>query len=155
MCIRDSPPSQSAPPSTDYRRQLELTQTQSEDYFGMDRDESQMASIQPDQLSGLLSASQTGLLSSRKGGLGAGSDLSGSGSEKALSPSLGSSDNSVLGSLMSRQNTEPGFGAQEARLENQRRLQLPSYAQPKLPQQPRLRHRPNPYACLLYTSRCV
>jgi protein involved in polysaccharide export with SLBB domain len=143
---QQNPPSQSVPPSTDYRRQLELTQTESEDYFGSDRDESEMASIQPDQLSGLLSASQTGLLSSRKGGLGAGSDLSGSGSEKALSPSLGSSDNSVLGSLMSQKNTEPGFGAQEARLENQRRLQLPSYTQPKLPQQPRLRHRPNPYA---------
>src|SRR5580658_1516966 len=102
---QQNPPSQSVPPSTDYRRQLELTQTESEDYFGSDRDESEMASIQPDQLSGLLSASQTGLLSSRKGGLGAGSDLSGSGSEKALSPSLGSSDNSVLGSLMSQKNT--------------------------------------------------
>jgi protein involved in polysaccharide export with SLBB domain len=144
---QQNPPSQSAPSSADPRRQLELTQTQSEDYFGMDRDESQMASIQPDQLPSLLSASQTGLSSSRKGMLGGGSDPSGSGtSGKALSPSLESSDNSLVGSLMSRQNTEPGFGAQEARLENQRRLQSPSYTQPKLPQQPRLRHRPNPYA---------
>src|SRR5580704_10279556 len=143
--LQQNPPTQSVPPSSDYRRQLELTQTQSDDYFGMDRDESQMASIQPDQLPSLLSASQTSLPSSRKGTNGGGSDLTGSGTGKALSPSLESSDNSVLGSLMSRQNTEPGFGAQEARLENQRRLQ-PSYTQPKLPQQPRLRHRPNPYA---------
>ena len=71
------PPSQvpQQGPSTDYRRQLELTQTQpSQGYFGMDSDQSEMASIQPDELPSLLSASQTG-------GLGSGMSKQGAGNE--------------------------------------------------------------------------
>ena len=67
------PPSQvpQQGPSTDYRRQLELTQTQpSQGYFGMDSDQSEMASIQPDELPSLLSASQTGSLSASSKGMG-------------------------------------------------------------------------------------
>jgi len=143
------PPSQSMPqgPATDYRRQLELTQMQpSGGYFGAtDRDESQMASIQPDQLPSLLSASQTDVSSALSGrGLsGMGSGVSG----MTLPPSLGSSSGlgSSLGSLMNGQSGASGF-PQESRLDNQVRPQLPPYFVPSLPRQPILRHRPNPYA---------
>lgn len=65
-------PLQSAPPSFDFRRQLELAGMRPEDYFGMDTDESQMASIQPDLFPSLLSARQTDFSSatSKKGMLG-------------------------------------------------------------------------------------
>jgi protein involved in polysaccharide export with SLBB domain len=139
------PPSQSVPPSGS--RQLDYTQMQQQDYFGTDSDESQMASISPDEIPSLLSASQTGLSStmSKKGMLGSGSDLSGSGiSGMTLPPSLGSTGaSSLLGSL-GRQNGASELGSQQSRFENRTRPQFPSY--PKLPQQPRLRHRPNPYA---------
>ena len=143
------PPSQSMPqgPATDYRRQLELTQMQpSSGYFGAtDRDESQMASIQPDQLPSLLSASQTDVSSALSGrGLsGMGSGVSG----MTLPPSLGSSSGLglSLGSLMNGQGGASGF-PQESRLDNQMRPQLPPYFVPSLPRQPILRHRPNPYA---------
>jgi len=133
-------------PSNTNGQQLQMTQMQRRDYFGMDTDESQMASIQPSELPGLFSASQPGLSSpmSRKGmGVG-GSDLSGSAS--SVMGVEGSTSGSFLDSLMSRQNTEPGFGSEEARLEYQRRLEFPSYTLPKQSEQPRLRHRPNPYA---------
>jgi protein involved in polysaccharide export with SLBB domain len=146
------PPSQSPQqvPSPDYSRQLEMTQMRSEDYFGMDSDENQMAGIQPDELPSLLSASQMGPSGmSGKGMFGTGSRLSETGTSGmglGLSPSMGSSGGSLLGSLMNHQNTEPGFGSQEARLENQTRAGFPFYTPPKLSQQPRLRHRANPYA---------
>jgi len=136
-------------PSTDFSRQLQMTRTQPQDYFGADSDESQMATIQPDELPSLLNASQTGLSmpNAKQGLLGAGSGLSGSGSSTmTIPPSLGSSDTSLLGSLMGHQNTESTFGSQEARLENPRGVEFPTYTLPKPPQQPMLRHRPNPYA---------
>jgi len=143
------PPSQSMPqgPATDYRRQLELTQMQpSSGYFGAtDRDESQMASIQPDQLPSLLSASQTDVSSALSGrGL---SGMGGGVSGMTLPPSLGSSSGLglSLGSLMNGQGGASGF-PQESRLDNQMRPQLPPYFVPSLPRQPILRHRPNPYA---------
>ena len=141
------PPSQSAPPSGS--RQLDFTRMQQQDYFGMDSDESQMASIQPDELPSLLSASQTGLSSAMagKGMLGSGSDLSGSGtSGMTLPPSLGGSGASSLLGSFGRQNGASELGSQQSRFENQTRPQFPSYTYPKVPQQPRLRHRPNPYA---------
>lgn len=143
------PPSQFQPqgPATDYRRQLEMTQMQSSgDYFGnMDSDESQMASIQPDELPSLLSASQTDISSalSKKGMGGMGGGTSGMSLPSSMGSSLGSSGGS-LGSLLKGQNGATGF-PEQARLENQR-PQLPPYYMPTLPRQPILRHRPNPYA---------
>jgi protein involved in polysaccharide export with SLBB domain len=154
------PPSQGPEqaPSTDYRRQLQMTQMQpSQGYFGMDSDQSEMASIQPDELPSLLSASQAGGLSagglssgmSRKGLGGSGSDASGSSMSPDLSSSLGSSlgssFGSSIGSLLGGQNGVSGF-PQQARLEDQTRVPLQQYSYPKPPQQPMLRHRPNPYA---------
>jgi protein involved in polysaccharide export with SLBB domain len=154
------PPSQGPEqgPSTDYRRQLQLTQMQpSQGYFGMDSDQSEMASIQPDELPSLLSASQSGGLSA--GGLSSGMSRQGLGasgagaSASSMSPDLGSSlgssfgspFGSSIGSLLGSQNGASGF-PQQARLEDQTRFPLQQYSYPKPPQQPMLRHRPNPYA---------
>ena len=141
------PPSQAPQqvPSTDYRRQLELTQTEpSQGYFGMDSDQSEMASIQPDELPSLLSASQSGGLSSALGRKGMGASGAGA-SGLTATPDLGSSLGSSLGSLLGSQSGSSGF-PQEARLEDQNRFPLQQYSFPKPPQQPILRHRPNPYA---------
>jgi len=86
------PPTQLPPqgPSGDSRRQLELTQTQPfQGYFGMDSEQSEMASVQPEELPSLLNASQTGSLSAAsRTGIGA----SGTGaSGLALPPGLSSS----------------------------------------------------------------
>jgi protein involved in polysaccharide export with SLBB domain len=143
------PPSQNPQqgPSSDYRRQLELTQTQpSQGYFGMDSDQSEMASIQPDELPGLLNASQEGGFSalSRKGLGESGAGASGLTMPPDLGSSVGSSFGSA-GSLLGTQSGSSGF-PQEAHLENQGRIPLQPYSSPKPPQQPMLRHRPNPYA---------
>ena len=133
-------------PSTDYRRQLQLTQAQpSQGYFGMDSDQSEMASIQPNELPSLLNASQTGGMSGRSMGSGE----NGMGALGAMTPpNLGSPPNSPLGSLGSMlggQNQASGF-PQQARLEDRYRFPLQQYSFPKPAQQPMLRHRPNPYA---------
>ncbi len=145
---QEYPPSQGPQqiPSNDYRRQLELTQTQpSQGYFGMDSDQSEMASIQPDELPTLLSASQTSAPSgfSRRG-MGAGGSGA-SGSIPDLGSSLGSPLGSSIGSLLGNQNGASGF-PQQASLQDQNRFPLQHYSFPKPPQQPILRHRPNPYA---------
>jgi len=143
------PPSQTPQqsPSTDYRRQLELTQTQpSQGYFGMDSDQSEMASIQPDELPSLLSASQTSSLSGPSRGMGSGgAGTSGLTMPPDLSSSLGSSLGSSIGSRLGSQNGTSAF-PQQARLEDQNRFPLQQYPLPKPPQQPMLRHQPNPYA---------
>src|SRR5580704_8681821 len=143
------PPSQSPQqgPSTDYRRQLELTQTQpSQGYFGMDSDQSEMASIQPDELPSLLSASQTSSLSGQSKGMGSGgAGTSGLTMPPDLSSSLGSSPGSSIGSMLGNQNSTSTF-PQQARLEDQNRFPVQQYSFPKPPQQPMLRHQPNPYA---------
>jgi protein involved in polysaccharide export with SLBB domain len=157
------PPSQAPEqaPSTDYRRQLQMTQMQpSQGYFGMDTDQSEMASIQPDELPSLLSASQTGGLSGgglSAGGLSSGMSRQGMGAsgagasglsmspDSSLGSSLGSSFGSSIGSLLGGQNGVSGF-PQQARLEDQTRFPLQQYSYPKPAQQPMLRHRPNPYA---------
>jgi protein involved in polysaccharide export with SLBB domain len=136
------PPSQTPLPGppADYRRQLQLTETQpSQGYFGMESDQSEMASIRPDELPGLLNTSQTGGPSaSSRNGIGA----SGAGaSGLTVPPAFGSS----IGSLLGSQSGASGF-PQEARLENRTGLPLQPYSFPKTPQQPMLRHRPNPYA---------
>ena len=157
------PPSQAPEqaPSTDYRRQLQMTQMQpSQGYFGMDNDQSEMASIQPDELPSLLSASQTGGLSGgglSGGGLSSGMSRQGMGAsgagasglsmspDSSLGSSLGSPFGSSIGSLLGGQNGVSGL-PQQARLEDQTRFPLQQYSYPKPPQQPMLRHRPNPYA---------
>jgi protein involved in polysaccharide export with SLBB domain len=135
-------------PSTNYQRQLELTQMEPpQGYFGMENDESQMAAIQPDELPSLLSASETGSgLSALSGGLSAKGGLATGGagvSGLSLPPSLGSSMGSSLGPLL--QGKSNGF-PKEARLETEPRYHPQPYTFPKPPQQPMLRHRPNPYA---------
>jgi protein involved in polysaccharide export with SLBB domain len=153
---QEFPPAQSPQqgvPTNDYRRQLQMTQAQpSQGYFGMDSDQNEMASIQPDELPSLLSASQMGGLSSgmSKKGLGtSGADASTSSMSPDLSSSLGSALGSSLGSsvgsLLGNQSSSSGF-PQQARLEDQTRVPLQQYSFPKPPQQPMLRHRPNPYA---------
>jgi protein involved in polysaccharide export with SLBB domain len=139
-------PLQSAPPSLDFRRQLELAGLQPEDYFGMDTDEMQMA-LPSEQFPGLMSASQTSLGSSgsNKGMFGGGSGMFGSGASGMTSPSLGSSGGS-LASLLGSQNGASDLGPQQSRFEGQKGLEFPGYTSLKLPQQPKLRHRPNPYA---------
>jgi protein involved in polysaccharide export with SLBB domain len=139
-------PLQSAPPSLDFRRQLELAGLQPEDYFGMDTDEMQMA-LPSEQFPGLMSASQTSLGStgSNKGMFGGGSGMFGSGASGMTPPSLGSSGGS-LASLLGSQNGASDLGPQQSRFEGQKGLEFPGYTTLKLPQQPRLRHRPNPYA---------
>jgi protein involved in polysaccharide export with SLBB domain len=152
--LQQYPPSQTLPPSTDPRRQLEMTQMRSEDYFGSDADEEQMAGIQPEQLSGLLSASQSELPSGmpkgfRSGGTSGMSGMSGSGLQgsglSGMASALGSSGSSLLSSL-GHQNGANELGSQQSRFENQSPVPFPSYGYPKRPQQPKLRHRPNPYA---------
>jgi protein involved in polysaccharide export with SLBB domain len=134
-------PGPSQGPSSDYSRQLEFTQNRaSQSYFSAESDRSEMASIQPDQLPGLLHASQSSRLSpSSNGGMDGGGDALG-----ALSSS-GSSLDSLMGSFPGSQGGASGF-PQAASLENRSRLPLRPYPFPKKPQQPMLRHRPNPYA---------
>ncbi len=128
-------------PSTTYGGQLQMTQAQPQDYFGSDSDESQMASIQPDELPSLLSAGQTGT----SGSMSNQGMLDGSAASGMPGMSLPSAGASLLGSLTNRQGSENGFGSEEARLEA-RSLEFPSYTVPKPPEQPRLHYRPNPYA---------
>lgn len=145
------PPPQNGSPtqSLDYQRQLELTQMQAGDYYGSDTDESQMAMMQPEELPSLLSASQTNLSSgmSKKGMLGQSSaEASSSISGLTLPPSLGSAGGSSLSSMISGGNTAGELGSQQSRFENQMGASYPYYLPPKPARQPRLRHRPNPYA---------
>ena len=112
----------------------------------MDSDQSEMASIQPDELPSLLSASQTSGLSGPSRGMGSGgAGTSGLTMPPDLSSSLGSSLGSSIGSKLGSQNGTSGF-PQQARLEDQNRFPLQQYSFPKPPQQPMLRHQPNPYA---------
>lgn len=156
--LQPYPPSQTSPPSMDPRRQLQMTQMRSEDYFGSDEDEEQMAGIQPEQLSGLLSASQSqlpsgmpkGFRSEGTSGLSAMSGVSGSGLPgsglSGMASAMGSSGSSLLSSL-GRQNGANELGSQQSRFENQTPQQFPPYySYPRRSQQPKLRHRPNPYA---------
>jgi protein involved in polysaccharide export with SLBB domain len=149
---RQAAPSQTVPqnPSTDYTRQLQLTQMYSGDFYGTDTDQSEMAN-QPGGLSGLLSASQSGSSLSSNGMTGGGG-LAATPTSAGMTVPMGSSAGSFLGSsssvglAMGQQNTDPGFGLQQSRLERQSTFGFPSYTVPRLAQQPRLRHRPNPYA---------
>lgn len=143
------PPSQFGPqvqPSTP-QRQLDMAEFRSGDYFGSDTEEGQASSIQPDELPSLLSASQTNMSSGMsRGMLGAQSGLSGPGvSGLTLPPSLGTGG-SPFTSLMSSRDTANELGTQRSRFENQMYPSSPYYVERKPAQQPKLRHRPNPYA---------
>src|SRR6202050_3510459 len=135
------------------RRQLELTQTQPlQGYFGMDSDQSEMATIQPDELPSLLSASQSSGLGSGISRQGPGASGGGASAlstspdrSSSLGSSLGSPFGSSIGSLLGGQTGTSGL-SQQARLEDQTRFPLQQYSYPKPPEQPVLRHRPNPYA---------
>jgi protein involved in polysaccharide export with SLBB domain len=149
------PPSQNTPqaPNPGYRTYPEYTQMEPpQGYFGFESTESQMAAIQPEELPSLLNASQSGeanfsAASGRNSMFGSSSaGVSG----LSLPQSLGASGAS-LGSALSLPSGMqfPGQGAafpQQGRLENQGRYPLRPYTLPKPPQQPMLRHRPNPYA---------
>ena len=119
----------------------------SQGYFGMDSDQSEMASIQPDELPSLLNASQTSGSStfSQKGMGASGARHVGVDNGTRFGSSVGSALGSSIGSLLGSQSGTSGF-PQQARLENQTRFPLQQYSFPKPPQQPMLRHRPNPYA---------
>jgi len=152
-------PPQTYPPSpgmpqgqpSDYRRQLEMTQMQGGDYFGMDVDENEMASAQLDSVPNLLSASQPGGLSSAsfKSGISSGSALGGPGGVSGLNlpPSLGAAGSMPSSALMAGRSAANELGPQMGRFENQMRPTFPRYYVPPKPaEQPKLRHRPNPYA---------
>jgi protein involved in polysaccharide export with SLBB domain len=134
-------------PTTDYRRQLELTQTQPDQgYFGMENEQNEMSNMQLDELPSLLSASQAGSTSGMlKNGIGeSGAGVSGLTLPPSMGSSAGSSLSSSIGSLLGGQGGTSGFPP-ENRLD-QTRLPLQQYSFPKPPQQPFLHHRPNPYA---------
>jgi protein involved in polysaccharide export with SLBB domain len=129
----NSPPV-STPPSLDFRRQMELAGRRPEDYFGTDSDELEMAAVQPIQIPGLTTASQTDFSTgTKKGMFGGGSSVSG--------PPAGA----LLGSL-GQPNTAGELGPQQARFQSSMGLEASPYASLKPSRQPRLRHRPNPYA---------
>jgi len=163
------PPSQYGPqqPYTPSQPQLNFTQLQEppQGYFGMEGEENEMLDIQPGELSSLVSASQAGGFQTSGGGMGS---MSGGGlSGMSLPSSLGSSG---LGSMGSTGSMSPmsslgtmgsPFGMQglsgssmfgtsgfptQGSLENQTYPGLQQYPPPRVPDQPRLYHRPNPYA---------
>lgn len=123
-------------PSMDVRRQLELAGLQPEDYFGMESDELQMA-VPPD-LPSFLTASSPG--GSKRGTSGSGG-MSGINVPPSLMASAGGGG--LLGSLGPNSSE---LGSQQSRFGIQKGLDFPSLNNANLPRQPRLRHRPNPYA---------
>lgn len=134
------PPAQAPPQApSDYRRQLEMTQVQpGQGYFGMESDEGEMASVLSGEGPSLLNASETGsVAATSRNGMGANA-----GGAAGLSMPLGLG--SPAGSMP--QDRSRGMGTvQEANREDQSRLP-PQPLFPKIPLQPTLRHRPNPYA---------
>jgi len=111
-----------------------------------------MATIQPDELPSLLSASQSSGLGSGISRQGPGASGGGASAlsmppdrSSSLGSSLGSPFGSSIGSLLGGQTGTSGL-SQQARLEDQTRFPLQQYSYPKPPEQPVLRHRPNPYA---------
>jgi protein involved in polysaccharide export with SLBB domain len=134
-------------PSSDSRRQFLFTQAEpSQGYFGRESDQNQMA-VQPGSLPSLMTASQSGGLQGfSRSGIGSDDGISGLTLPPALQPSssLGSTGGS-FSSLLGAEDGATGFPS-SARLDNQKRFLLQPYLFPQIPQQPLLRHRPNPYA---------
>ena len=132
------------PPTPDYRRQLELTQMQSEsgDFFNDTQgDTATMARIRPEELPGLLNTSAAQSFSTG-GGKGLGG-MTGGGTGLS-SPSLGAMPGSLLDFLQG-QHGDREF-PQQARLDNRFQPQLPQLPPGTAPEHPILHHRPNPYA---------
>lgn len=130
-------------PSGDPERQLELTQAEpSQGYFGRESDQNQMA-IQPGSFPSLMTTSQAGGFQ----GFSRGSDdgISGLTLSPVLESSSSGSTGGSFGSLVGGEDAGTGFPP-SARLDNQKRFRLQPYSFPQIPQQPMLRHRPNPYA---------
>jgi protein involved in polysaccharide export with SLBB domain len=143
---------QGQPYSYPQQRPLQMTQLESGDYFGMDFDESEMVSMQPDEVPNLLTANQPGALNAaslKSGAPGQGS-MGGSGGVSGLTlpPSLGGGGGgSPYASMTTGRGPGNELGPQGGRFDNQMRTPFPRYyAPPKPPEQPKLRHRPNPYA---------
>jgi protein involved in polysaccharide export with SLBB domain len=151
-----NPPSQGVPPGQPYgtpSRPVQITQTQSGDYFGMDTDESQVASMQPEQYPSLLTAIQPGQISAaslKSGGVpasGPGLSSQGGVSGLTLPPSLGGSGaDSAFSSLTTGRSSVNELGTQQARFESPMRPPYSRYTPLKPSEQPRLRHPLNPYA---------
>jgi len=159
------PPSQYGPqqPYTPAQPQLNFTQMQEppQGYFGMEGEENEMLDLQPGELGTMMSASQPGGFQSlgSGGGMGltSGAGLSGMTLPTSLNSSglgsMGSSGSmSSLGALASPFGSLGGslFGTSpfptQGSLENQTYPGLQQYPPPKMPEQPKLYHRPNPYA---------
>jgi protein involved in polysaccharide export with SLBB domain len=150
-------PSQSSPNQTqpspyydDQRRQLQSIQMQQrEDFENSQTDGDDFASSMSDELPSLLSTGASGGGGSMlgKGGM----NSSGANSFSKLGPmgpgSTGGTDLTSLGSLLGQKS--PGeFGSQfpqQSSLDNQLTMEPPPYY-PKPSDQPKLRHRANPYA---------
>jgi protein involved in polysaccharide export with SLBB domain len=138
-----SQPNSQTPSVDDLRRQLLLTQMQKpQNAAGMQSQQAAlMAKISPDQLPALLSAS--GMQSSSgasAGARGIGSSSGAMGGSNFSSTMLGSAG---LGDLLENQNDE-FEPKQQAKLEKPQTQT--SKGELRLPQQPMLHHRPNPYA---------
>jgi protein involved in polysaccharide export with SLBB domain len=154
------PPSQGQP--YDNRRPVQITQMGSGDYYGMDVDENQMVFSDAEGMPNFMGTGQGGEMSpaSLRGGMAGGGGGGGGESGGALGmaggggvsgltlpPSLGgASGSSPYASLMGGRGAASELGSQQARFENQMRPPYPRYTLPKLPEQPKLRHPPNPYA---------
>jgi len=157
-----NPPSQYAPSPTspqnpyfyaDPQRQLQSVQMQQrEEFEDMQGETGDGSSLSGEDLPALLSTSAgSGLPAMGRKGLGGDSTNSGFGGLGGGMGTFGSTgsgaDLSSLGSLLG-QRGEGSFGSQfpqQASLENQVQIIPPPYY-PKPSDQPRLRHRPNPYA---------
>lgn len=153
-------PPEMAPPQTspqDYRRQLEFTDLQPQNYFDMDGGEGEGASIQPTEIAGLLHASQAGALPSASG-IDTGSSAAGdwrrtpsAGGLSSGSLSLGDlSSSNLSGSWSPGMNSSAAGRATEemaaARFENQSGSGQRWFSPPKIALRPQLRHQTNPYA---------
>ncbi|HEY1801723.1 MAG TPA: SLBB domain-containing protein [Terriglobales bacterium] len=111
-------------------------------YEGAPQDAANMPSIQPEELPGLLNTSANTNESARafSGGTRAGNP-------QGLSPSTQFPNPSALNSGSDAQSRQPDWSSwQQASLTNGRNQEMPFFSPRSLIQQPRLMHRPNPYA---------
>jgi len=130
----------------DPRRQLQSTQMQmpgSGDDLDPSQDLGVMSDMSPEDISSLLNTGGSGGSAGfGKSGLGSSSGMGTSGLTSPFGSSMGSSLSSLLGSQ--GQNFGSSQFPQQASLTNPYREQFPTFPRP--PDQPALRHRPNPYA---------
>ncbi len=139
------------PQGVDYfdpRRQLQSVQMRQRNYFENNQTGGELSPISPGQLPGLLNTSGGSELSGPGKGLG-GAQTSQGGTDALSGGMMGSAggDVSGLASLLGQggQNSFNSF-PQQSTLDNQLRPPLPPYYSARSPEQPALRHHPNPYA---------